>query len=262
MNEGGPLLIKPVSEEERREEERVKRGVREAEAATIHDLLSKERNPEGMLGALENAFGFAGTMTAKYRDPATPPIACCEGCSWCCYQTVLVSAPETFRLARFIRTEFSMEDVERVLARLRKLDSETRGATSTLRDRLRLSCAFLVDNRCSVYSARPLGCAEFTSFDVKACERAQRYGFDKVEIIHEKARMIMFTSVQQGVFDGLSRIEPPVEAAGLELTAAVLTALETPDCETRWLAGEKVFAKAHLVIGEEDFRRGPGGHGP
>lgn len=256
MTEEKPPLNRAETEEERREEKRIRLGIRDAEATAFADIVASDRTPEGVLGAIENAVGFAEVMTEKMRHPETPPVACCAGCSWCCYQMVSISAPEAFKLARFIQT-LPAEEANNLVARLRRLDNETHGATATLRDKLRLPCAFLVDKQCSVYFARPLECAEFTSFDVKACERAHRWGYDKVEIIHEKARLVVFQEVLRGVFQGLSRLKPPVENGPLELTAAVLTVLDTPDCETRWLAGEPVFAKAHLATEPADALRGP-----
>ena len=37
-----------------------------------------------------------------------------------------------------------------------------------------------------------------------------------------------------------------LDASGLDLTIALLIALETPDAADRWLAGEPVFADATL----------------
>lgn len=253
-----PLILE-MSDEDREREKEIRRQFRKTASGTFVDMVTKERTAPGVAAALENAIGFAELMTSKFRHPDTPSVACCAGCSWCCYQTIAVSAPEIFRLVDFLRESLTGERLQSVVERLRGLDRETRGMTATTRDKLRLPCAFLVDSRCSVYPARPLACMGFTSFDAKACERAQRFGFDKVEVVQEKGRMIFFRETGRGISDALSALSPRVDSRPLELTAAVLTCLDTPDSEDRWLAGDPIFEDGHLRFEQADLNRGPRG---
>lgn len=245
-NENRPLIA-PMTNEQRKKEEAILSQLRTAESETVSDILEQALTPDGLHAVIENASGFAEAMTQKFRHPDTPPVACKEGCYWCCYQSVPVTAPEAFRITRFLATEQPEDGQTDVVDRLHKLDKKTRGRTPKARANMRVSCAFLKDGRCVIYSVRPLACAEFTSFNVQACKRGQRVGFKPDSVIHEKARMIVYRAVQQGLADGLRRALPKADTSSLELTAAVVCALDSPDAEASWIAGAKIFAGAHLA---------------
>ena len=238
-----------MTDEQRLKEEAISRKLRGVESAAARDILAQDLTPDGLQKVVENASGFAEAMTLKFRDPATPEVACKEGCHWCCFQSVSVSAPETFRIARFLSSEIMAATRMDVINRLRKLDKATHGLTPKARAKLRLPCAFLADGRCTIYSVRPLACSEFTSFNVQDCKRGQRIGFKLGSVIHEKARMLVFYAVQQGLNDGLREALPATDTTPLELTAAVVSVLDSADAEASWIAGGKVFAKAHVVSG-------------
>lgn len=246
MGKGSHSVVLPITAEQARKEDSLAESWRAAEEEAVCTLLANECSPDQVQFVLSNASGFAEAMTQKHRDPHGTPVACKDGCSWCCYQLVRVSAPEVFQIVRHIETGLSPEARTEVVDRLRKLDRATRGVTPQGRVRIPKSCAFLVDGMCSIYSVRPLACAEFTSYEVNDCKRGKRLGFKSGGVIHEKARMIAFNSIQQGLADGLRRALPETDTAWLELTAAVLQAIDTPQAEQVWLSGGKVFAGAHL----------------
>jgi len=247
MREGSHSIVIPVTLEQARKEEALAESWREAEESAVGSLLAAEHSPNQLQAVVDNASGFAEAMTQKYRDPQGAPVACKEGCDWCCYQLVRVSAPEVFRIARYIQSEVSAETRSEVTDRLHKLDKATRGLTVQGRTKIPKSCAFLKDGRCSIYAVRPLACAEFTSYEVKDCKRGQRIGFKSDGVIHEKARMVAYNSIQQGMADGLRSALPKADTAWLELTAAVVLALDTSHVEEAWLSGGRVFAGAHLA---------------
>jgi len=239
-------LIRPVSPADKHAEERFSQGIREAEAATVPSMLASDASPAGLDAVLENAAGFAENVAVKHTDPATPPVACAAGCAWCCYQTVPITAPEAFRIARFVRGGLSGHPESEVLSHLDRLDRQTRRATPHLRAQLHLPCAFLREKRCSIYPVRPLPCMEFTSFKVADCEQGFRLGFDFVRVIHNKARMIAFNAVEKGLADGLRVALPRADHAPLELTAGVLDVLAKGITEASWVQGEGDLRAAHL----------------
>lgn len=245
-NENRPLIA-PMTNEQRKKEDDILRQLRIAESETVCEMLEQALTPDGLQAVIENASGFAETMSQKFRDPGTPPAACKEGCCWCCYQPVPVTAPESFRITRFLETEKLKDDKKAVVNRLHKLDKQTRGLTSKKRAKIPMPCAFLKDDRCLVYSVRPLACAEFTSFNVRDCKRGKRVGFKPKSIIHEKARMLVYRAVQQGLAEGLSRALPKSYSSPLELTAAIVCVLDSTNAEASWIEGAKIFAGAHLV---------------
>lgn len=247
MSNGNRPLITPMTAEQRKEEEALSNQLRDAELDAAKNILASAATPDGLLSVIENASGFAEATTQKFRHPDSPPVACTEGCYWCCYQAVPVTAPEAFRISKFLATELGSEGRAKAEANLSKLDKRTRGLTPKARAKLRVPCAFLQDGRCTVYAVRPLACAEFTSFNVQDCKRGQRIGFKPGSVIHEKARMVVFHAVQKGLTQGLRESLPTADTSPLELTAAVVCALNATQAAEEWLAGGKIFASAHLA---------------
>lgn len=247
MSKGNRPLITPITSEQHAKEKVISNQIRDAEVDTVCDILAQQSTPDGLNAVVENACGFAENTTLKLRDPETPAVACKEGCSWCCYQAVPVTAVEAFRIVRFLKTQLDKNKGKKVINKTCELDKLTRGLTPKARDKKRVACAFLQDDRCVVYPVRPLTCAEFTSFNVKDCKRGQRKGFKPGSIIHEKARMIVFRAVQQGLSVGLHTALPCADTAQLELTAAILCAINSPDAETSWINGSNLFSRAHLA---------------
>jgi len=245
-NKNRPLIV-PMIEEQRKKEEAILRQLRTAESEAVFDILKQELTPDGLHAVIENASDFAEAVTKKFRHPDTPPVACKMGCYWCCYQSVPIIAPEAFRITWFMETEQLEDDQTDVVDRLHKLDKKTRGLTPKARAKMYVACAFLKEGRCVIYPVHALACAEFSSFNVKDCKRGQRVGFKPKSVIHEKARMIVYHAVQQGLVDGLRRVLPKADMSLLEFTASVVCALDSPDAETSWITGAKIFAGAHLA---------------
>lgn len=237
------VVITETSDAELQLQERIRQAQQEA----VSEVLLPLPSPELVQRVIEDADGFAEAATAKHLDPASPPVACSIGCSHCCYQLVSVSAPEVFRIIRYVRHSMPSAQMEEVIGRVQSLDKATRGTTSKARINIKKPCAFLgTDGCCSIYPVRPLACSEFTSYNVQDCKRGKRIGFKPFGLIHEKARMIAFNAVRQGLQDGLAIALPHADTKWLELTAAVSTALDHPAPEQAWLSGESVFSKAHL----------------
>lgn len=236
-----------MTPEQNQKEEELSAGLRNAEREAVVQILSQDRTPTGLMQVLNNATGFAETMAVKFRHPRTPTVACKEGCSWCCYQTVPVTAPEAFAIADFLKSSKDATELEATTVKLKAVNRRTLGLTPRERTKQHVPCAFLEGDRCSIYQVRPLACSEFTSMDVDDCKRAYRVGFKPKGIIHEKARMVAFYSVQQGLFEGLRESLPTSDVAPLELAGAVIAAM-CPESSERWLAGENIFENAALVL--------------
>lgn len=174
----------------------------------------------------------AVTYTTALFDRSTIArggLACAKGCSWCCVQTVAVTAAEAFAVAAHMRTREPM--VERLLAEPQRRLEEAR---EEWRD-----CVFLEDKACGVYEARPLACHGFVSYDLKACIGFFAGNDPQPEFTPGDRRLMTYTSrmllCAAHLLTGHS-IQP-----GYELSSAVATILRTPDAEARWLAGEDVL---------------------
>jgi Fe-S-cluster containining protein len=241
----------PDAEDQRGNEDVFSGQLREAESHGVASILTKDGSPKAIFRILDSASGLAEMAYENVRDPNGRQVACKEGCSWCCHQTVGIRAPEAIRIAEFLR---GMEDTaarDEMLAKLRDLDSTTRGISADARDKLRLACAFLKDGRCAIYSVRPLVCAEYTSFDVEDCIKAFHASFANTTIRCDKARWLAYKAVREGLNEGLAGALPKSDMALLELTAAVADALSSPEAAAEWRAGGPVFEKAHLMVEPE-----------
>lgn len=237
------VVVTETSDAELRLQDRIRQAQHEA----VSEVLLPNPTPDLLQKVIEDADSFAEAVTAKHLHPASPEVACSIGCSHCCYQLVSVSAPEIFRIVRYIRFSMPEAQAEEVIGRVRSLDKATRGITSKSRVSIKKPCAFLgADGCCTIYAVRPLACAEFTSYNVQDCKRGKRIGFKPFGMIHEKARMIAFNAVRQGLQDGLATALTHADTKWLELTAAVSAALDHPAPEQAWLKGENVFVKSHL----------------
>jgi len=243
--------IQSTTSEQKQKEEELSAGLRGAEREAVIQILLHDSTRTGLMHVLNNATGFAESMAAKFRHPRTPAVDCKKGCSWCCYQTVSVTAPEAFTIAEFIQSSDNPSEIEARLAKLQEVNQRTRTLGPRERTKQHVPCAFLEKEQCFIYEVRPLACSEFTSMDVDDCKRAYRVGFKPKGIVHEKARMIAFYAVQQGLLEGLRESLPASDSAPLELTGAVIAAMG-PGAAEAWLAGEQIFNQAHLILDPSD----------
>lgn len=161
-----------------------------------------------------------------------PVVACRKGCAHCCHNFVSASPADIFRVARYIR-ENHIADIEEKLARIHASEDNTRKIGQQARFEGRQPCALLVDGACSVYKARPMACRGWASMDAEACE-SWSDSIPVPEAYRESRRAIDFT-----LRAALKRHEH--DKRSYELNHAVRVALEDPDSESRWLAGEDVF---------------------
>jgi uncharacterized protein len=209
------------------------------------EALRVGRTPLQVIEVAAGAAGAAEEAVRQARERERPrrPSACREGCAWCCYQVVGTAAPEVFRILSHLRATLSPEDLQSLRERVTRLAGQRRALAPSARERAVLPCALLVADRCSAYPVRPLTCRGYNSSDASACERALRPGGrTAVPVYLPQQRLTTF--VLDGLRAGLQ--EARLDGELLELTAALHVALEVPDAEARWLAGEAVFAPARL----------------
>jgi len=214
--------------------------VRDAQSAASARILATHADPASLAAAL-----VAGARPlvdgAAQASPAKDEFACARGCSFCCHQQVRVSAPEAIALADTLRDAFPPEWLDQLRALLAQRVARIAGFAGA-RDYIAagLPCAFLAaDGSCGVYAWRPLVCRGFHSLSVMAC---QEYYIDHTRppppidrVGHYAANAVLRGLTGAVAADGR-------DGTFYELHGAVLRALETADCATRWAAGEHVFA--------------------
>ena len=217
---------------------------RRAARVTTIDTFKAGRTPLTVIHVADHATSVAERFTERAKALRPPgPLACQEGCDWCCYLRVGTAAPEVFRIVEYLRQRLTPEELQTVRQRIVELDEERNKLKPNKRREARLACALLIGHRCSVYPVRPLTCRGFNSSDAHRCELFLESG-NKVEVPSYAPQLRLTTFVLDGVRAGLS--ESGLKGDLLELTAALRIAFETPDARERWLAGDAVFAPARL----------------
>lgn len=174
-------------------------------------------------------------MTSGARFIRDVPIACRRGCSHCCHSWVDATAAEVLFAVKSIapaQRSRAVEGVDRAC-------QQTEGRPFEIRSKMVTACALLEDGCCSAYSVRPLVCRSAVSADAEVCRRSY------LELNGEPVPVpVVWRSLGQAYAVAL---EGAILHSGLVATArewneSLRTALNNPDSEPRWLAGEDVFS--------------------
>ena len=218
---------------------------RRRQRLTTRALLGQGRTPLAVIQVAAAAADSADTaiQAAAAQHPPRPPLACREGCAWCCHKVVGTAAPELLRIVHFLHENVSAEQVAATRDRAVRLDEQRWSLKHDAWAADRLPCPLLVDGRCSVYPVRPLTCRAYNSSDAGRCERSVT-SRAQVTVPRYEVQHRLGTFVLDGLRSGLAEARLPGDL--LELTAALRIALTVPDAAERWLRGEAVFAPARL----------------
>lgn len=195
--------------------------------AQLLALKTPEAN-DAVVGMVGN---IAQRSLANIVAPGT--FACKKGCAHCCNFHVGLFAPEAFRIARQLRRTPQVRDA------LADVAARIVGVAPMQRSLLRIPCALLHRNACSIHPFRPHSCRAFMSMDVQACIAAvdgapSEIRSDKAYDLTEGRIGIAFLAA--------------MGAAGLfmrsyEINASLAMLLGDPGLEARWYAGEDVFER-------------------
>jgi Fe-S-cluster containining protein len=207
--------------------------------------LQGQRTPLQIIDIAEHAASLTDESIEKAAEkfPPSPPLACQEGCAWCCHKLVGTAAPEVFRIADYLQNHLPAEHFQTIRDQIIQRDEQRKGLRENRWSAARLPCSLLVDNRCSVYPVRPLTCRGFNSSDARQCERWVKKR-ERVEVPMYEPQHRLATFVLDGLRAGLSESGLPNDL--LELSAALRIALTLPNAFDRWLAGEPIFAPARM----------------
>lgn len=216
---------------------------------TVRRLGESADHQAALHVASEALSAFSGMCHGWLSQPSNGDVACRQGCSHCCHQTVGVTPLEAFAIVAHLVSSRSDGELTVLQAALEERVRETRGLTAAEQYSPRFPCVFLVDGGCSIYEARPLVCRGMNSLDADACQRRM---FDEVS----RARFLT-----EGR-DGLCYLEPILGAkavsAGLQFALEDLYGLDmrpgdmhvvvhsaladarstNPRLTQRWIAGE------------------------
>lgn len=195
-------------------------------------VLEDRRNARRASDAADIA--LRGFDVSLKNHPPEVTVACRRGCSLCCYSWVGASAPEVFRIARYVRRQ---SDVDRAMQRIEQANQITLGRNEDQRLQRRTPCALLDGAICTVYPDRPLVCRGMASTSVTACERAFE---DGVTAIPRPAGIAMLRAHHAHCLLAALRAHR-LATHSYELNHALWTVLTVDRAEERWLAGDDVF---------------------
>ncbi|MBM3539965.1 MAG: hypothetical protein FJX55_19320 [Alphaproteobacteria bacterium] len=227
----------------------------------ILDALRVSRNPDAVAGAVAKGAALSDAKWAEVRPAVEarkqPGFACGAGCAWCCHQQVALEPVEAIAIARHVDTRFTPDEQAAVRRRIDALAARTKGMNNLAWSRLKTPCAFLVDNKCSIYEVRPLRCRAVFSRDAEHCRWAMENPDEYFD--HRERRLgsgpypIEPRHIIDAALTGFAVAERDfgLPWKTLTLMAAVKILLDQPDAAERYLAGEPVFAPALLPEDED-----------
>jgi hypothetical protein len=201
-------------------------------AVAIRDVLRDEQHTSRAANAAALAIRvFDATMRRMPPASVGAELACKAGCTYCCHNVVMATAPEVFLAAGELRARHDAGFIAGVAGRC--------DAVATTAGVRRNPCPLLHDTLCSVYAARPSVCRKHTSFSVDACIADYEGRGGNVPI--RRFDQEIFECCAVALLVGM-RLWDGRPAVVLELAGALRVVLEDPQAEQRWLAGEPVFA--------------------
>lgn len=98
-----------------------------------------------------------GDMTAQAGD-----IPCRLGCNYCCKdERIVLTEKEAVLVIKHVEEQLDAEQKVKVIASIQ--------AATPTSDQASVPCAFLIDERCSIYSSRPIACRSYFSRSAASC---------------------------------------------------------------------------------------------
>lgn len=208
------------------------RSVRAVQANTRHLTLMLLDTKFKHRASRAAAFA-ADILDATMAKKTEGAVACSKGCYYCCKTYVSVTIPEIFRVADAVRGKAEKT------ARVRQAALDSGPISQPNREITRVVCPILEDKACSEYAPRPLVCRAVLSKSLEACLRI----FE-----HNSGEMVPFSDNTTDIRGYVViMMQAALRLSGLphvhyEMNQALAVALDHPDAEERWLAGEGLFA--------------------
>lgn len=214
----------------------------ELQLAKVREILHQAAGTglQKTLELAQSAIYFADYVIqmVEAANAMPQPIACQEGCYFCCCNQVELTPPEAIFLGHYVERFFTEEDQKELHAALQRSLELQAGKSKTAMARIRPPCPLLKDRKCSAYPARPLVCRAMHSLDAKKCESAYKKR-DLTSPPYYAHRHDIYFSISHGLLAGC-RAEG-CQADPLELVRALLDYFLQPQPVARWLQGEEVF---------------------
>ncbi|MBS1718080.1 MAG: YkgJ family cysteine cluster protein [Armatimonadetes bacterium] len=161
---------------------------------------------------------------------------CRRGCAQCCRRSILVSQFELAAIVGAIEESFSPEEQ----ASLRKRSSEyvanlapfKRGTEGLAR----FDCPLLLNEECTVYTARPLDCRRRFSLNVEDCVRQRQHPEDDVRLRSLPGAAAPYDAVAAGLYS--TQVQSG-DARVFELGRALDSYFQSGKSFDEWIASEQ-----------------------
>lgn len=190
-------------------------------------------------------FVFA-SMRGSARLIGDVPLACARGCSHCCHSWVDASPAEVL----FAVGTMTPAQRSRARAAVEQACGRTSGLSFDERAEVVTACPLLENHACTIYDARPVVCRAAASANAQVCRRAylDRSGEGiPVPTVWRSLRLAYAAALEGAILH--SGLVPTAR----EWNESLRLAMDLPDAEARWLAGEDVFRDAPRASNNGSF---------
>jgi Fe-S-cluster containining protein len=199
------------------------------------------------VNALKASYQQHDQLITTVIDSTPIKPACKAGCAFCCYYKVEVRAHEVFVVKAYMEKNMSHAEVAALLTDAKTNADRIRQLTPEQHLSANIQCAFLKDNQCQIYSARPYRCRNFHATNAGACEQSF-HDPDNMSIttglIHELA---MHADAHTQGFEAAAA-HAGLDQRIYEFTTAIIEAFDDAKSLKRYQHGKKAFQRAIEVI--------------
>lgn len=136
------------------------------------DAFSRELKDKDPITAASCSSSRLDLLIENAAKRATQVAACKNGCHYCCYYRVDVSADEVLLVRNFVESSMSADQRATIRARA-EANAKVIGPLNMVEHmRTNVECCFLIGGSCSIYPVRPRACRAFHATDVQNCIRS------------------------------------------------------------------------------------------
>lgn len=225
-------------------------GFSEFGKTICRSFLSGERTLERLVKMLGKARSVAESEIIKIEaaaqqlaEPQRAQMtkACAVGCAHCCYQPVRAEIPEMLWVGHYIHTHFTEEERNALRKRLDDYREKTKPLSDPEHRFDRQACPFLVEEKCTIYEARPFVCQRHHSTNLEACKVFRFSPRQTAEIPFVPPQNFMMAHIGLGIRKEMH--EAGLDISRVEVGLAAQVVLDNPDAAERYFAGEDLFAE-------------------
>lgn len=191
-----------------------------------HQLASEEIATYGAVQAFRNSLQRHDAQLTGASDNSI--LACKQGCSWCCHFSIDVRAYEALNIVEYLRENFSPDQINAIRSNLVTNSQLLSNMDDEQRMRVNIPCAFLRDNSCSIYPARPQTCRNYHATDAAGCKQSYEQP-DNMDIAPEFTPVTFQTGASQVDAFAKAVQEAGYETDVYEFNTALLDTLDRPD---------------------------------